>query len=61
VNRWELRDGKLELHTYYKNGAAAILVFSYEKPVLSEKAVPVSPRPLPNNNEKPLTTHYPNN
>ena len=66
VNRWDLRDGKLELYTYDKNGSTVILIFSNGKPVTPEKAtvekpVPVSPRPLPNNNEKPLTTHYPNN
>jgi len=63
VTRWDLRDGKLELHTYDKNGAAVILIFSNEKVIEKgvEKPAPVSPRPLPNNNEKPATTHYPNN
>jgi len=28
VNRWDLCDGKLELHTYNENGIRAILVFS---------------------------------
>jgi len=28
VNRWDLRNGKLELHTYDKNGARVILIFS---------------------------------
>ena len=28
VDRWDLHDGKLELHTYDKNGAKVVLVFS---------------------------------
>jgi heat shock protein HslJ len=28
VDRWDLRDGKLELHTYDKNGTRVILFFS---------------------------------
>jgi len=28
VNRWDFRNGKLELYTYDKNGAVVILVFS---------------------------------
>jgi len=28
VDRWDLRDGKLELHTYDKDGAKVVLVFS---------------------------------
>ena len=27
VNRWDFRDGKLELHTYDKNGEGIILIF----------------------------------
>jgi len=28
VDRWDLREGKLELHTYDKNGARIILIFT---------------------------------
>jgi heat shock protein HslJ len=31
VKKWDLRDGRLELHSYDKNGAKAVLVFSREQ------------------------------